>query len=58
MKHMDPTAKWAPFVGRVVLGTIIDRTMTAAAGNRSRAARVLGLSRTTLFDRVKKYDRA
>jgi DNA-binding protein Fis len=55
---MDPTAKWAPFVGRVALGTIIDRTMTAAAGNRSRAARVLGLSRTTLFDRVKKYDRA
>src|SRR3954470_14017317 len=37
---------------------IIARTLTAAAGNRSRAAKLLGLSRTALFDRLKKYDLA
>jgi two-component system response regulator AtoC len=37
---------------------IIARTLAAAAGNRSRAAKVLGLSRTALFDRLKKYELA
>jgi DNA-binding NtrC family response regulator len=37
---------------------IIARTLTAAAGNRSQAARLLGISRTTLFDRLKKYELA
>jgi transcriptional regulator with GAF, ATPase, and Fis domain len=37
---------------------IIGRTLVATAGNRSRAARLLGLSRTALFDRLKKYDLA
>ena len=35
---------------------IIAQALSAAAGNRSRAARLLGLSRTTLFDRLRKYD--
>jgi len=34
---------------------VIARTLAAAAGNRTRAARLLGLSRTALFDRLKKY---
>jgi len=34
---------------------IIERTLTAAEGNRSRAAKLLGISRTTLFDRLKAY---
>jgi two-component system response regulator AtoC len=34
---------------------IIARAMTAAMGNQSRAARLLGLSRTSLFERVRKY---
>ena len=37
---------------------IIARTLAAAAGNRSRAAKLLGLSRTALFDRLKKYELA
>src|SRR2546428_11112853 len=37
---------------------IIPRTLAAAAGNRSRAAKLLGLSRTALFDRLKKYELA
>jgi transcriptional regulator with GAF, ATPase, and Fis domain len=37
---------------------IIARTLAATAGNRSRAAKLLGLSRTALFDRLKKYDLA
>ena len=37
---------------------IIGRTLAATAGNRSRAAKLLGLSRTALFDRLKKYDLA
>jgi len=37
---------------------IIARTLEAAAGNRSRAARLLGLSRTALFERLKKYELA
>jgi len=37
---------------------IIERTLAAAAGNRSRAARLLGLSRSALFDRLKKYQLA
>jgi transcriptional regulator with GAF, ATPase, and Fis domain len=37
---------------------IITRTLVATAGNRSRAAKLLGLSRTALFDRLKKYDLA
>jgi DNA-binding NtrC family response regulator len=35
---------------------IIARALAAAMGNRSRAARLLGLSRTSLFDRLRKYD--
>ncbi len=35
---------------------IISQALAAAAGNRSRAARLLGLSRTTLFDRLRKYE--
>ncbi|TMB25657.1 MAG: sigma-54-dependent Fis family transcriptional regulator, partial [Deltaproteobacteria bacterium] len=34
---------------------IIARAMTAAIGNQSRAARLLGLSRTSLFERLRKY---
>ena len=34
---------------------IIARAMTAAMGNQSRAARLLGLSRTSLFERLRKY---
>jgi transcriptional regulator with GAF, ATPase, and Fis domain len=34
---------------------IIARTLEAAAGNRTQAARRLGLSRAALFDRLKKY---
>jgi DNA-binding NtrC family response regulator len=34
---------------------IIARAMTAAMGNRSRAAELLGLSRTSLFERLRKY---
>src|SRR6266550_2470250 len=34
---------------------IIARAMTAAVGNQSRAARLLGLSRTSLFERLRKY---
>ena len=34
------------------------RTLAAAAGNRSRTAKLLGLSRTALFDRLKKYELA
>jgi len=34
---------------------IIARAMTAAMGNQSRAARLLGLSRTTLFERLRRY---
>ncbi len=34
---------------------IIAQALATAAGNRSRAARLLGLSRTTLFDRLRKY---
>jgi two-component system response regulator AtoC len=37
---------------------IIARTLEAVAGNRARAARVLGLSRSSLFDRLKKYELA
>jgi two-component system response regulator AtoC len=37
---------------------IIAQALAAAAGNRSRAARLLGLSRTTLFDRLRKYQLA
>jgi len=37
---------------------IIAQALTTAAGNRSRAARLLGLSRTTLFDRLRKYQLA
>jgi two-component system response regulator AtoC len=37
---------------------VIARTLAAAAGNRTRAARVLGLSRTALFERLKKYELA
>jgi DNA-binding NtrC family response regulator len=37
---------------------IIARTLAAAAGNRSRTAKLLGLSRTALFDRLKKYELA
>src|SRR3954468_1910413 len=37
---------------------IIARTLATAAGNRSRAAKLLGLSRTALFDRLKKYELA
>jgi transcriptional regulator with GAF, ATPase, and Fis domain len=37
---------------------VIARTLAAAAGNRTRAARLLGLSRTALFDRLKKYELA
>src|SRR6266481_4205500 len=37
---------------------IIARTLATAAGNRSRTARLLGLSRTALFDRLKKYELA
>jgi transcriptional regulator with GAF, ATPase, and Fis domain len=37
---------------------VITRTLAAAAGNRTRAARLLGLSRTALFDRLKKYELA
>jgi two-component system response regulator AtoC len=37
---------------------IIARTLVAAAGNRSQTAKLLGISRTTLFDRLKKYDLA
>jgi transcriptional regulator with GAF, ATPase, and Fis domain len=37
---------------------IIARTLAAAAGNRSRAAKLLGLSRSALFDRLKKYELA
>jgi transcriptional regulator with GAF, ATPase, and Fis domain len=35
---------------------IIARTLAAAAGNRSRTAKLLGLSRTALCDRLKKYE--
>jgi len=35
---------------------IIARTLATAAGNRSRTARLLGLSRSALFDRLKKYE--
>jgi two-component system response regulator AtoC len=35
---------------------IIARALAAAMGNRSRAARLLGLSRTCLFDRLRKYE--
>ena len=34
---------------------IIARAMTASMGNQSRAARLLGLSRTSLFERLRKY---
>jgi two-component system response regulator AtoC len=34
---------------------IIARAMTAAMGNQSGAARLLGLSRTSLFERLRKY---
>jgi two-component system, NtrC family, response regulator AtoC len=37
---------------------VISRALAAAAGNRTRAARLLGLSRTALFDRLKKYELA
>jgi transcriptional regulator with GAF, ATPase, and Fis domain len=37
---------------------VIARALAAAAGNRTRAARLLGLSRTALFDRLKKYELA
>jgi two-component system response regulator AtoC len=37
---------------------IIAQALAAAAGNRSHAARLLGLSRTTLFDRLRKYQLA
>jgi len=37
---------------------VIARTLAAAAGNRTRAARLLGLSRTALFERLKKYELA
>jgi len=37
---------------------IIARTLAAAAGNRSRAAKLLGMSRSALFDRLKKYELA
>jgi len=37
---------------------IIARALTAAMGNQSRAARLLGLSRTTLFERLRKYNLA
>jgi two-component system, NtrC family, response regulator AtoC len=37
---------------------IIARTLASAAGNRSRTAKMLGLSRTALFDRLKKYELA
>jgi DNA-binding NtrC family response regulator len=34
---------------------IIARALTAAMGNQSRSARVLGLSRISLFERLRKY---
>ena len=37
---------------------VIARALAAASGNRSRTARLLGLSRTALFDRLKKYELA
>ena len=37
---------------------IIARAMTVAMGNQSRAARLLGLSRTSLFERLRKYELA
>jgi two-component system response regulator AtoC len=37
---------------------IIARALTAAMGNQSRAARLLGLSRTSLFERLRKYEMA
>jgi DNA-binding NtrC family response regulator len=37
---------------------VIARALAAAMGNRSRAARLLGLSRTALFDRLRKYELA
>ena len=37
---------------------IIARTLAAAAGNRSRAAKLLGMSRSALFDRLKKHELA
>ena len=36
--------------------SVIARTMTAARGNQSEAARRLGISRNTLTERLRRYD--
>jgi DNA-binding NtrC family response regulator len=35
---------------------LIERALAATGGNRTRAAAVLGINRTTLFNKMRKYD--
>ena len=58
-KNRQPTLERLPLAGRtleLLEAAAIKQTLEQVGGNKTKAARVLGIAASTLYEKIKKYE--